>query len=224
MNDLVFNLFCDASVGPTLRGSCAGCLITRTDTNRATLTATIQPEGTNNSGEIGAILLGVSNAVKLKMEYPNARFNLFSDSKISISAVREWIFSWINNMKDGDLYKSNGEKVMNQNYIKMIYNMIIIYNLKIHFYHQHGHIGHKFHLIPQQFIQSNGFPLDNLGLDPSFIAICNDAVDVSTRDIINEYLKTGNTQYPIEELYRDNDIMLINTNEQTITKYRNLIS
>ena len=52
-----FDIYCDASVSPSLRGACAGALTVERNSQNVNIQATIQPWGTNNSGEICGLLL-----------------------------------------------------------------------------------------------------------------------------------------------------------------------
>lgn len=221
-----YDIFCDASVGPNLRGACAGCLVTNRMNNDTYFTSIIQPNGTNNSGEIAAIALGLTEAIKIYNYNPEpACYNIFSDSMIGISSVREWIFTWIQNMKHHTLYKSDGKVVMNQSYVKLIYNLITSLNFPISFYHQKGHVNNAFDKAEIAFNKTNPVTLREIGLTPSFISICNDMVDKQTRTIINEYLNTGfigNSRIDNMELIPIN-MRLFDVSVETINRYRKLI-
>lgn len=226
---LIYDLFCDASAGPELRGACAGCLITSRTQSETEFHAVIQPHGTNNSGEIAAILLAVIKAVEIRQSIDRSigiEFNIFSDSRISVCSMREWIFGWLNNRQGNILRKSDKSVVMNQGYIKSIYNMILIYNLRVKFYHQIGHVGHKYNAVPIDFYKFNKIPLETVGLSPSFISICNDTVDNKTRDIIVDFLSTGNNHgYPIDDQFKDGEnYPIVSVYPKDIARYKQLIS
>lgn len=190
----VYDIFCDASVGSDLRGSCYGCEAVDRMTGSSMFNAVIQPDGTNNSGEMAAISLGVKTAVNIK--HANILnppiFNIFSDSLICINSIRSWIFSWVKYMRNNILYKPSGEEVLNQGYLKLIFNTILIYRPDIRFYHQKGHINAKnINIVEPKFRASNFMPLSNLGISPEYISKYNNDVDRKTREIIFRYLETN---------------------------------
>ena len=235
------NIFCDASVGPELKGACAGSLVETSidfyeDTNiNKEFYALIQPNGTNNSGEIAAIALGVVKAIELYRRYSHQimRINIFSDSLISIRGIREWMPNWIRNSRDKNgIFMSNSGVVKNQSYFKFIFNSILLNpDIKIHFYHQDGHIVSNFDSILPRFKKFNGIYLNTLNLTASHICINNDYVDKETRKIINQFLTIGDTSgYPIETYFWDLPILsydgfkVLYDDESAITNYLKSIS
>ena len=153
---IIYDLFCDASVGPNLRGSCAGCLVIRRPCTLKDISQfpdhmfhyCIIPDGTNNAGESTAVAMATSIAIDLYhfMSKYNCYivFNIFSDSLITINAVRNWMVGWIKNMgKDGILRSSSGSVAANQDKFKFIYNTILTNAsspFHINYIHQKGHI------------------------------------------------------------------------------------
>ena len=199
-----FDIYCDASVSPSLRGACGGALTVERNSQNINMQAVIQPQGTNNSGEICALLLGVTSAINIKESTSEpCRFNIFSDSVISIKGIREWIFGWIANAnKNGNniLINFDGKPVMNQFYFKAIFNQIIIHNLDAHFYHQPGHVvgnygSSTYAGAAREFQKVNGIPLVRLGLTSETISTFNNFIDGRTRDILREYLAKGTTSF-----------------------------
>ena len=141
----ILNIFTDASIkklpdGETL--GCPGALCIYTLNNGSStildLACYIERYATNNSSEIKAISLGVAKALQYRHMFNT--INLFSDSRICIQGVREWIFNWINCINNGLMCSSSGEPVANQNTFASIVNTIIANNLNINFYHQKGHV------------------------------------------------------------------------------------
>lgn len=196
---LTYDIFCDASVGPNLRGTCSGALITRREERpgspNSTFVYMIQPEGTNNSGEIGAIALAVNQACTLRRYGIHQlgiepKFHIFSDSLISIQGVRDWLPNWIKNAdENGNLRNSSKKVVANQEFFKYIYNTIAtIDNIDITFFHQDAHVTKNFDTIRVNFKKFNHIDLELVGLTPETICIANDFVDRETRGIINNYL------------------------------------
>lgn len=200
---MIFNLFCDASIDIDVKIACAGCFITcQDDSNNITdigMRRIIQPKATNNSAEILAIWIGVTEALKLRNQYPNAIFRLFSDSKISLYGMRDWIKNWIRNSPTESLLisPSSGEPVKNQQRFIDIYNIIVENGLRIEFYHQRGHVGSKvnMNIARSSFIKANKVSPEALGLNIEYLSKCNDIVDNATRKPIVDY-KIGNTLEP----------------------------
>lgn len=201
-----FDIFCDASVnGSNLRGACAGALIVERNNRNSYIQAVIQPNGTNNSGEICALLIGVNSAIAIKESTGEpCRFNIFSDSIISIRGVREWIFGWIeaarangNNVFIG----SSNKPVINQLYFKMIFNQILLHNLDVHFYHQNGHVTSKYYKAESDFVRDNGIYPIRLGLTIGELCTFNNYIDGRTRAILRRYISNG---MPIDGVSLDN--------------------
>ena len=191
----IYDIFCDASVTDSLRGACAGALLTERYSQLSQLYAVIQPSGTNNSGEICAVLQGVSIACNIKQSTSEpCRFNIFSDSIISIRGIREWIFHWIynaNQNRNNILISSSGKPVSNQIYFKFIFNSILLNNLEVYFYYQKGHVENRYRYAAVQFEMINGISLIRLGLTAEYISTFNDHVDGRTRDILRQYTNSG---------------------------------
>lgn len=79
---------------------------------------------TNNYGELTGLYL----AVQLAAEYKDVvdEFNIYSDSNISVSGLKSWIYNWVNRMdRNGIMYTSSGVEVANQNIIKNIVDFIL---------------------------------------------------------------------------------------------------
>lgn len=219
---MVINLFCDASINLEKKVACGGCYITAQDNigiydigQRLIL----QENATNNSSEILAIWIGIVEALKLRNEYPGAIFRLFSDSKISLYGLRDWMKNWIKNMdENGTLISSSGTPVMNQQRFIDIYNLIVENNLRVEFYHQRGHVFEgrvSMQKARAQFIRANKVPPEGLGLDIAYISKCNSIIDNATRKAVgmyDTYIKTGEFPegvelegtYPMEFSVRSN--------------------
>lgn len=212
---IVYDMFCDASVGPNLKGSCAGCLVLRRpctlpevkDFPDHMFHYCIIPDGTNNAGESTAVAMATFIAIDLYNFMTKFGsyivFNIFSDSLITINAVRDWMTSWIKNMdKDGNLRNSTGVVAANQDKFKFIYNTIITtasYPFHINYIHQKGHITVNTDRMLGVFARSNpGIDFRCLGLTTMQMCKCNDFVDNETRSIINQYLNTPKAYMPIE--------------------------
>lgn len=141
--------------------------------------------GTNNFGEASAIRLGVLNALDALrfLEFdPVCRINLFSDSKINLFGLRDWIYSWLNNQDpNGVLMSSSGTPVANQNILMDTASLILNNNLRICLYHQAGHCTNEKTMIEgkEVFFKSNGIGLANIEL--LYICENNNIIDDFTR-------------------------------------------
>ena len=95
---------------------------------------------TVNKAELYGLLMGVYAAIKYKDKYDTIR--IFSDSQLSIFAIRDRIFKWIRNAKTGacNLVGSDNQIIKNQDLIMEIIYTILTFGVKIEFYHQKGHI------------------------------------------------------------------------------------
>lgn len=190
-----YDVFVDASVESNLRGACAGAVLVDRSTNEIlNIEFAYQPNGTNNSGEACAILIGVNLLSKLrdflgndKGEY---RLNLFSDSMISLFGVRQWIFKWLPCDASMVLHKNDGEEVKNQNYFKLIYNKIMLSNLPVNLYHQRGHCVHDPEKIKDDFHKMNRCNCFDINVTPEYLGHWNDYIDRATRDILYNGGKT----------------------------------
>lgn len=224
---IVYDIFCDASVGPTLRTACPGALCIVRGEKTGSFDANIQHDGTNNSGELGAVYMAVSKAAAIQStsEEP-ILFNIFSDSMLAIKGVREWLYKWFENMNGTVIRKESGEPVMNQGYIKLIFNTIIINRLNIRFYHQKGHVNKRnIHKVRGMFLSQNGISLDELGLTDVFISECNNIVDQRTRMWVTDYLSKPHPDEPLCMLTNTNwhyEYAPISTSEETMKLYRDL--
>lgn len=159
---------------------------------------------TNNNSEITAIYLGVQLVNKYKHKFKN--FNIFSDSKICVFGLREWIFNWISKLekesdnpedytedyKPYELYGSTNSPVFNQSEIMLTIQTIINNNVPISIYHQRGHVSVD-NIISLQnamevFCKNNNInPLD-ICMDTIIeLSNYNDMVDNETRRMFDTY-------------------------------------
>ena len=194
--DMIFNIFCDASIDLATKIACGGCYIMTQDqigrVEEFGFKRIIQKDATNNSAEILAIWIGVVEALKIRQLYPGAIFRLFSDSKISLYGVRDWMKNWVSNINsDGVLISSSGQPVMNQQRFIEIFNLIVENNLKIEFYHQRGHVEERhmpLTIARAQFIKANKVSPE--GMDTSIEILChgNAVIDALTRKAVYSYI------------------------------------
>ncbi len=105
--------------------------------------------GTNNFGEIHAIRMGLQEAKKvisaLKTD-KSIQVEVYTDSKLCIQSLTQWIWGWMKNRRDGVLYRINGEKVKNQEEILGAFKLMKeLKNKKatIRFFHVNSHKAKK---------------------------------------------------------------------------------
>lgn len=209
-NRASLNIFTDASIQPmndnTFKG-CYGCVVVKTDDNTPYIIDSkynIEDNTTNNRCELKAILFGLREAVRYRNDF--SYINLFSDSRISVQGLKEWIFNWVNNRTDGVMYGS-GKPVSNQDIIFNILNFIISNDLMINIYHQKGHVDNtqkSLENAQRVFMQTN--KINSIDLDlVSMISQYNNYIDQLTRQKLyeneNDYLN-----YIIDRNMNDIDI------------------
>lgn len=197
---MIVNIFCDASIDTDKKIACGGCYIVLQDNDYRPLyyKKYLQHNATNNSAEILAIWAGVTEALNIRQTYPNAIFRLFSDSKISLYGLRDWMKNWIkNSQRRGTdvLINTSGQEVANQQCFIDIFNLIVETGLKIELYHQRGHVGESGKVDLErarvQFIRANKVSPENLGLSIEFISQCNSYIDSATRFALRQYIDHG---------------------------------
>lgn len=195
---MIINIFCDASINTSLRIACPGVVTTlRYEDGHSDIyekETMIMKGATNNSAEIMAILMGVRSALRLSRIYPGTVIRLFSDSKISIFGLREWLPNWVQNMKGTVLMSSTGQPVANQQTFIKIFNLIVRYDLKIEFYHQSGHVKNTPEALKRasaDFITSNKIIVNRLGTSIEEICYYNNFVDELTREVEKLYIRQG---------------------------------
>ena len=138
-NDSTVNIFTDASITRYCQETigCAGNNIMVGNMIVAQPMWIIR-NTTNNNSEITAILMAVMNALKYKDTH---RINIFSDSKICVFGLKDWIYKWVRNVTpDGIMISSQGKPVANQDIILRIIYFILQHNLYVNLYHVNGHI------------------------------------------------------------------------------------
>lgn len=135
LSDKTLNIFTDASIskypGTNIVTGCSGAEFYIGDKYIYT-DIQVLFNTTNNHAELMSILLGVYGAVQ-NMQIADT-INLFSDSKINVSALREWIFKWVNDRFDDTLYNSAGHPVANQKLMLSVIDIITRNNLQINIF------------------------------------------------------------------------------------------
>lgn len=185
----VINIFTDASITPLGNGTwdgCSGAIVIDEKGDEIDESLLIIRHCTNNIAE----LMGINTGVDLGLDYVGKvrRINLFSDSKISVLGLREWIWTWLNNYRNNDLStlrSSSGTPVKNVNLIVQIINKITSIDYgrtQFNIYHCKGHAKGKGELVQKTFKDVNhiNIPIE----DAIRLADYNDRIDVLTRETL----------------------------------------
>lgn len=219
----VYDLYSDASINLEHKIGCAGVvLVDRKRDQIVDQSYMVKYNATNNMCEIMGIWMAIYRAIQL-LYTENLAFhvNIFSDSKISLVGMREWITNWIIKRRGETLINSTGV-VSNQLWYADSYHAIVRSGLKVKFFHQKGHVDEvnpsSLFLADRTFRESNKQSPHMIGLPPSTMAKYNNLVDRTSRDIVNSILAgipIGNIPYVTDELiipiafqFNDEDIAL----------------
>lgn len=219
-NDNTLNIFTDASIKKRSNGETIGCAGALAYIGDYFIDESLDlvRETTNSNSELKAIEKGVELALLYRNRVDT--INLFSDSKISIYGLREWIFKWVNMSVGSDkLIKADGSPVMNQDIILKIIYMILWNDLSINLYHQNGHVSLKndksLLQAKETFINSNHLEDVDMNLIKD-ISQANYIVDMDTRYAVNNAYVSSSRKIiePIKCFYLPFDVV----------KYSNLIN
>lgn len=193
MKEKACNIFCDASIDNAHHIACAGALFINEDCNKILSEYRVrQLQATNNSAEILAILTGLRAALSVRELCGYNKFNLFSDSKLSIFGLREWLTNWVYNQQlaTGYFIGSNGQPVKNQDYFKECVRLVVDKQLDVNLFHQNGHMTYNNpkHLKTayNTFVKSNNITPEATGVDIIHVCYFNDMVDNRTREAIQD--------------------------------------
>lgn len=166
--------------------SCAGAILVEDHTKIAERAISksefeILDNSTNNIGELYAIFLAVRMA---HMLFENEDINIFSDSRISVFGLREWMDTWYRSRDSNGIFHTyyNKKEVANQWLLKLIMYFIAIGSNRIHLYCQKGHVNSSdydmLHSAMCNFKDANYEDIDmKQAADISFY---NNIVDVTT--------------------------------------------
>lgn len=163
----------------------------------------IIPLCTNNESEIVAIRMGLNIAANLR---PDMKINLFSDSKLSIYGVREWIYNWVRNEHDGIIYGTGGPLINQQHFLLAVYSILQM-NRPVNLYHIRGHRNPSNYkdrkIFSESFRRENKISniLDEQLID--FFISANDYVDKTTGDLLSKYKLDPNTRiyHPQQQIF-----------------------
>lgn len=223
------NIFSDASILKTTKDNlpytigCPGVII-KSGIYEIDRKYEIIPNTTNNFCEIRAIGIAVTMANWYNQFYDIDRINIFSDSKISVYGLRQWIYSWVRNSYNGELIGSSGP-VKNQSEILKIIQYIIYNNLRINLFHVRGHHDHgtqkEFFKFKESFCRENNISIHEDQLIRDLI-YGNHVVDIMTRDMLNSSNISEIMQDKLQPVFDYDYIKIIQTLD--INKYRDLMT
>ena len=195
MNSKELEIFCDASIRKFLDGRIFGCAGAIAPMYKGK-SLEIMPDSTNNAAEIEAVYLAVKLTKDLKDAYPEIeKVTIYSDSKISVFGLREWMHRWVNNMRNGILYTDSRTPVANQEIFLKIISFLESNKLEINIRHQKGHVNalnqNSMRNAKRVYEESNKEVIDLQTL--SRICWYNDCIDRETRDMLG---KIKESDYP----------------------------
>lgn len=211
------NIFTDASITTTIHEETIGCAGAICLENNNLCKFRVLRDSTNNISEITAVRLAIELALENRDNFDIV--NIWADSQWAIFGLTKWIRSWMNNMYDGIMYNSSGERVKNQQIFLSIIKLIAENNLRVNFYHIKGHvdvnnIGSIAHAV-SVFNKSNGCSISR---DKMYIAAnMNNMVDNQTRNILKNY-KTE------EKVYLKQGIINPAISNEILIRYYNLVT
>lgn len=203
-NEKTLNIFTDASIRKTSKETIgAPGYVAVIGDNIVHKDIRILRESSNNESEIYAIYMALQYAILMKDKVQI--INIFSDSQFAIYSLREWIFKWVNNIRDDVLYNSSNQPVANQSIILNIINNMLLYDLPISFYHNRGHF--KQNQIREfiELFKKHNFLEDDIERSIGLkIMYYNNIVDNDTRNLLKS-TSTYPTKLDILKYYaRDN--------------------
>lgn len=175
---------------------CAGALCINTGDTKFL----ISQDTTNNRSELLGVLLGIQLAHALVLDNPGYydEIYLYSDSKLAIYGINQWMDGWIKSRdNNGVMYGTNKKPVKNQELFVAILTYLVDSGLKIKFRHCAGHVSPtslKLHAANEVFYTSNGYYLRPE--DIYKVSYYNNVIDNMTR----EKLQGLDTSiYPIQD-------------------------
>lgn len=210
-NPDTLNIFCDASIqnlrNRKFRG-CYGAIAVFMD-QPIDEVYKVCNNTTNNNSEIKAIRASVCLALKHRGKFNN--INIFSDSQISISGIRDRIFRW--NVINDSLCGYNDNPIANESVFIEVLGIITSSELRVNFYHQKGHVNidKKDDILHAGEVFKRTNNLDKVSNSfIKYISYWNNEVDNKSRQILYElHLKNQNNDpimfYPTDNFYSQLD-------------------
>lgn len=184
-NDKTLNIFTDASV-LKLKGETIGSpgYVAVVGENIVSERSEILRNSTNNESEVYAILMAIQLAFYNKDKFQV--INIFSDSQFAVYGLREWIFKWVNNIRDDRLHNYAGALVANQKLFMNIIYTILDNDLRINFYHNRGHFKNSQVREFVRLFTKHNFLNDYIDYQSAYkIMYYNDRVDNNTRSLLH---------------------------------------
>lgn len=224
----IYDIYVDASINLERKIGCAGMILV--DRKRDIILDSqylIKDNASNNMCEIIALWMGVIRAVNL-LYTENIPFhvNIFSDSQISLFGMREWIPGWVLKRKGHTLINSVGA-VANQEWFEDAYHAILASGLKLKFFHQKGHVcitnPKSLFLSDKVFRASNTNSPHMIGVAPKTLAIYNNYVDETSRDILNNLINGVNVYQASNVNYIFNIPMIYDFTDEAVEIYKSQI-
>lgn len=164
-------------------------------------------QSTNSESELYAIYMAIQYA--LMNRHRVQTINLFSDSQFAVYGLREWIFKWVNNIRDDKMYNSSGKEVAHQSIFLNIIYTILYYNLEISIYHNRGHF--KLSQLDKfiELFKQHNFLNDYIDKQTATTIIYyNDRIDNLTRDTLYKNINNLPDILSIPEYLANSDLDL----------------
>ena len=168
----------------------------------------------NNYGEAYAVYMGVLALYRNINISPY--LNLFSDSKLTTDALKDWCRGWVKASKDGIFRNKEGKEVANQEVFKSIIYNIYWNNTTIQIFHQLAHLNRNsekdMKKMKERFFMENGVILS----DEILLELChyNAYIDHYTRNCMINIKKRGyrldSFGAPMDIVHREIDHNIIN--------------
>lgn len=141
INPHTANIFCDASTTPIQNDVVDACYgaVAFSMNKKVTEWYRVIHDTTTNHAELRGINLAVNIALILRNNGNFNRFNIFSDSKVSVFGMRDYCKRWLN--VNNTLY-TIGRKtpVVSQDIYVETISTIVDNDLKLSIWHQNGHV------------------------------------------------------------------------------------
>jgi ribonuclease HI len=161
----------------------------------------VNVNATGNFSEINAIRKGLEWVVQkikeselYKGEY---QVKVFTDSMLYYNSLTKWIYGWIRRAKNGILYNSNNEPVINQEEILKSFAYIEWLKkekkIKVEFFHVNSHVSSKnMKQVKKKFEKFNNCKVSDEEF--AFIILQNSLCDKGVKEAYEEYKLKNKSQ------------------------------
>lgn len=162
---------------------------------------TVTEKKTSQFGEIQAIAKGLEH-IQLYLDdmkiQGNVSIKIFTDSMLYFKSLTEWIYGWIKKAREGVLYNSSNQPVINQDEIKAAFGVLLAFKKKnyfIRFFHINSHISiHKLGALKQKFESFNQCEISDEEM--MFIykgnQACDDAIKIAYQRFMENKTRNNN--------------------------------